>query len=135
MNADSQSPRVVRAGDVMQSHVDIVDGLVTVSDVIVLLKRSESHAVIVDRRHEEDEFGIVVIADIAKHVLGRDRSPDRVNVYEIMAKPVVSVPPYMDIRYCVRLFQNFGLAVAPVMDGRDVVGLLRYEHMVIKGML
>jgi hypothetical protein len=30
-----------------------------------------------------------MVADIAKKVLARNRSPERTNVYEIMSKPVI----------------------------------------------
>jgi hypothetical protein len=43
----------------------------------------------VDKRNDNDEYGMVLISDIAKLVLAKDRSPDRVNVYEIMAKPLI----------------------------------------------
>ena len=53
-----------------------------------------------------DEYGMVLLSDIAKQVLAKDRSPKRVNIYEIMAKPVLSVQPDMDIRYCARMFRS-----------------------------
>jgi predicted transcriptional regulator len=67
-------------------------------------------------------------------VLARDRSPERVNVYEIMSKPVVGVNPAMDIRYCARLFEKFGLSMAPVIEQGKVVGLVSYNDLVLKGM-
>ena len=82
-----------------------------------------------------DEYGILLLADIARLVLGRDRSPDRVNVYEIMSKPVLSVNPAMDIRYCARLFDRFGLSMAPVIEGGEVIGLVSYNDLVLKGMI
>jgi CBS domain-containing protein len=77
----------------------------------------------------------VLLADIARLVLARDRSPDRVNAYEVMSKPVIGVPPDMDIRYCARLFEKFGLSRAPVIDAGKVVGLVSYNDLVLKGML
>lgn len=129
-----QQKRTIRVRDVMQDHFEIIDGLVTVSEAIQQIKTTGSRALIVDRRDEDDEYGIVLLADIAKKVLGADRSPDRVNVYEIMTKPVLSVSPHMDIRYCVRMFEKFGLSQAPVMENRQVVGMVRYEDMVLFGM-
>ncbi len=67
-------------------------------------------------------------------MLARDRSPERVNVYEIMSKPVIGVDPAMDIRYCARLFEKFGLSMAPVIEQGNVVGLVSYNDLVLKGM-
>jgi len=52
-----------------------------------------------------------------------------------MSKPLLSVPPDMDIRYCVRLFENFGISIAPVMKDREVIGTVRYDELVLLGML
>ena len=76
---------------------------------------------------------MVLISDIAKHVLAKDRSPERVNVYEIMAKPVMPVDPDMDIRYCARFFEHFGLSRAPVIEKRKVIGIVSFTDMVLKG--
>jgi CBS domain-containing protein len=117
----------------MKSDFDLVDGMDTVADVLKNSKYPESKCFIVDVRHDNDEYGIVLLSDIAKHVLGKDKSPDRVNIYEIMSKPVVSVDPDMDIRYCTRLFDNFGLSRAPVVDHKKVVGIVGYTDIVLRG--
>ena len=123
---------IVRVRDVMKTQVDMVDGLTTVADALHMMKHVETKALIVNKRHDDDEYGIVLISDIARHVLARNRAPERVNVYEIMSKPVVSVDPGMDIRYCARLFDKFGLARAPVLEGGKIVGIVSYTDMVMK---
>jgi predicted transcriptional regulator len=132
--SEEHEKRVVRVRDVMQHHFEIIDGLVTVAEAIQQIKQSDCKALIVNRRNENDEYGIVLLADIATKVLGQDRSPERVNVYEIMTKPVLGVAPKMDIRYCVRMFEKFGLSQAPVMEEREVIGMVRYEDLVLNGM-
>jgi len=123
---------IVRVRDVMKTQVDMVEGLTTVADALRMMKHVETKALIVNKRHDDDEYGIVLISDIARHVLARNRAPERVNVYEIMSKPVVSVDPGMDIRYCARLFDKFGLARAPVLEGGKIVGIVSYTDMVMK---
>ncbi len=131
----SEPRKLVRVREVMKESVDIVDGLITVADALRRMKHVNNLALIVDRRHPDDEYGIVLLADIARQVLALDKSPERVNVYEIMSKPVLGVSPDMDIRYCARMFDKFGLSLAPVIDDGKVVGLVSYSGLVLKGMV
>lgn len=130
----SERHPVIRVKDVMKTNVDMVDGMATVADVLETTIRVENRCVIVNKRHDDDEYGLVTLSDIARNVLAVDRAPERVNIYEIMTKPVISVDPNMDIRYCARLFDRFGLNRAPVVDNRKVVGIVSYTDMVVKGL-
>jgi len=126
--------KIIRVRDVMKKSFDIIDGMTTISDALNKMKHIETKTLIIDKRDESDEYGVVLISDIAKQVLAKDRSPDRVNVYEVMAKPVISVDPDMDIRYCARLFENFGLSRAPVIECGKMVGIVSFTDMVLRGM-
>jgi CBS domain-containing protein len=127
--------KLIRVRDVMKPEVDIVHGMMTVKDALTTMKHIETKALIVDKRHEDDEYGIVLLADIAKHVLATDRAPERVNVYEVMSKPVICIDPDMDIRYCARLFDKFGLSRAPVVEKGKVIGIVSFTDMVLHGMV
>jgi len=126
--------KVIRVREVMKSKFDIVDGMMTVADALHKMQHVETKALIVAKRHDDDEYGMLLISDIARHVLARDRSPQRVNVYEIMAKPVITVHPDMDIRYCARLFERFDLSRAPVIEKGTVVGIVSFTDMVLQGL-
>lgn len=127
--------KIVRVCDVMKKNFDVIDGMTTVSEALKKMKHIETKTLIVDKRDDNDEYGVVLISDIAKKVLAQDRAPDRVNVYEVMAKPVISVDPNMDIRYCARLFENFGLSRAPVVANGKMVGIISFTDMVLRGMV
>ena len=115
---------IIRVRDVMKSEVDVVDGMQTVGEALRSMKYPDTRTLIVNKRHDDDEYGVVMFRDMAKKVLARDHSPNRVNMYEIMSKPVISVSPEMDIRYCTRLFDNFGLSRAPVVENGKWIGTI-----------
>lgn len=127
--------KLVRVRDVMKQKYDMVDGMATVYDALKTMRHVETKCLVVDKRHDDDEYGILLISDIARKVLARDRSPERVNVYEVMAKPVISVDPLMDIRYCARLFERFHLSRAPVIEEGKVIGIVSFTDMVLNGLL
>jgi predicted transcriptional regulator len=128
-----RSANIIRVRDVMKSEVDVVDGMMTVTEALKSMKYPDTRTLIVDKRHDDDEYGVVMFRDMAKKVLARDHSPNRVNIYEIMSKPVVSVHPDMDVRYCARLFDRFGLSRAPVLERQKIIGLVSYTDIVLKG--
>jgi CBS domain-containing protein len=120
--------------DVMRTEVHMVDGRTDVLEALKIMKKVRATCLIVSKRDEHDEIGMLLFSDIAKKVLAKDRAPERVNVYEIMAKPVISVRPEMDIRYCARLFERVGISHAPVIEGSSVVGIVSYYLLVLEGL-
>ena len=125
---------IVRVRDVMNTRFDTIDGMATVRAALQLMRANSAECLIVNKRHPDDEFGMLLVSDIARHVLGEDRSPDRVNVYEVMAKPVISVEPEMDVRYCARLFTRFDLTRAPVIANAEVLGIVSFTDLVMGGL-
>lgn len=123
---------IVRVRSVMKSDVDIVDGMTTVADALKNMKYPETRTLIVNKRHEDDEYGVVMFRDVAKRVLAPDLSPRRINMYEIMSKPVIGVDPEMDVRYCTKLLDRFGLSRAPVIENGKIIGLVSYTDIVLK---
>ena len=125
---------VIRVKDVMKTDFGTIEGIATVADALIKMKSLKTAVLIVNKRNEDDEYGMLTSGDIARHVLAKDRAPDRVNVYEIMSKPVISVHPDMDIRYCSRLFANYNLVRAPVLDNKKVVGMVSPNALVLDGL-
>ena len=130
----SEKKKVIRVRDIMKTDFGTIDGIATVSTALTTMKSLKTSVLIVNKRHEDDEYGLVTSADIARHVLAKDRAPDRVNVYEIMSKPIIAVHPDMDIRYCSRLFAHYNLVRAPVLDGRTIIGMVSPNALVLDGL-
>jgi CBS domain-containing protein len=118
----------------MKSEFGIIDGKATIYDALMMMKQYRTSVLVVNKRHEDDEYGLLLVSDIARKVLAKDRSSKRVNVYEVMLKPAVYVEPEMDIRYCSRLFARFSLVRALVVEDRKVVGTISPNSLVLDGM-
>ncbi len=131
MNANST---IIRVRDVMKTDFGAIDGIATVGDALKSMKAFKTSVLIVNKRHEDDEYGMITSGDIARHVLAKDRAPNRVNVYEIMSKPVISVHPDMDIRYCSRLFADYNLVRAPVLENKTIIGMVSPNSLVLDGL-
>lgn len=120
--------------DCMRKEVTEVDGTMDVLSALKVMKKVGATSLIVKRRDDQDEYGLLLFSDIAKKVLALDRAPERVNVYEVMAKPVLTVRPDMQIRYCARLFENFGISHAPVVEDDKIVGIVSFYLLVLQGL-
>jgi predicted transcriptional regulator len=126
--------RRIKVRDVMKTAYQTIDGLSTIHDALKLIKSERTSVLVVNKRDEHDEFGVLLVSDIARHVLALDRSPKRVNVYEVMEKPAIYVSPDMDIRYCSRLFARYDLVRALVVEGGEVIGTVSPNSLVLDGL-
>ena len=124
--------RILRVNDVMRTEVHTIDGLATVSEAMALMRRHRVSSLVVPRRDDDDEFGLILVSDIAGRVIAENRSPERVNVYEAMSKPLLTLASEMQARYAVRLLVRFGVSRAVVVNhDRNPVGIATLRDLVL----
>jgi predicted transcriptional regulator len=122
----------IKVGQVMRTEVHTIDPMTPVRDAMRVMAEHGVSSLVIERRDEQDELGLVVVSDIASQVIAKNHSPDRVDVYEIMSKPVLTLDIEMDIRYAVRLLGSFGLSRGLVTDhDRKLVGIVSLRDMVL----
>lgn len=125
------SEQIIWARDVMQKGVLGIDGMATAKEAASKMRSSQAAELLVTRRTDDDAWGIVTIMDLVKSVIVPGRDPEKVFVYEIMTKPVITVPAQMDIRYVIRLMQRIGVHRAPVEDKGEIVGMITLSSLVL----
>ncbi|MBI4183908.1 MAG: CBS domain-containing protein [Proteobacteria bacterium] len=119
--------------DVMVTEVRTIGRTATVKEAIDAMREASVSSLAVERRDESDEFGLLVVSDIAREVIAKGRAPSRVNVYEVMSKPVVTLPSDMHVKYAVRLLVRLGLSRALVVDAeRQPVGIVTLRDLVVR---
>lgn len=129
---DSGDDRSIRVSDVMGSQVQAIDGLATVAEAMAVMQRLQISSLVVNRRRDDDELGLIVVSDVAREVIARNRAPERVNVYEIMSKPALTVRSGMLARYAVRLLVKFRVSRALVVDDDgSPLGLVTLRDLVL----
>lgn len=121
-----------RVEDSMTTELHTVDGLATVAEALQLMRQHRVSSLVVLPRHADDEVGVLEVAGIAAEVIARNRAPDRVHVYEVMRKPVVTVAATMLSRYAVRLMADMGLTRAVVVNAAgDPTGVVTLRDLVL----
>lgn len=118
--------------EIMAPKVEIIDGLATVADAIQKMRENGFGSLIVAKRDEGDEYGFVNVQAIARLVIEPNLSPERVSVYEIMEKPVLSVRGDMNIRYAIRVLERANQLRALVIDDNKAVGMVNLLDMVLR---
>jgi predicted transcriptional regulator len=81
MNDQLSKRHIVRVSQVMAQSYAMIDGLATIQEAIDLFKQDLASVLLVNKRHDDDEYGLLLLSDIAKQVVAKDRAPERVNVY------------------------------------------------------
>lgn len=122
----------MKASDIMTPHVVTIKGSATVAEAVQLLKKEGLRALIVDRRHDEDAYGIVTEVDIVYKVAAFGADPKKIRVYEIMTKPCIVVNPDLSVEYVARLFAQTGIRRAPVISD-TLLGIVSVSDIIDKG--
>lgn len=126
------SNQVIRARDVMQEETPIIDGMASAKDAVVKMRSSQVTELLVAKRNDDDAWGIVAMIDLVRNVLVPGRNAENVFVYEIMSKPVITVPADMNIRHVIRLMQRTGVRRVPVEDKGEIVGMITLTSLILK---
>jgi signal-transduction protein with cAMP-binding, CBS, and nucleotidyltransferase domain len=123
------------AKDVMTKSVIMIDGMITAKEAVLLMKKEKVESLIIKKRNPQDAYGIVNIHDFIKGVIISDKSSEEVNVFEIMTKPVISIPANMDVRYVASLLTNIGIRMAPVEENGEYIGMVSLSDLILENLL
>jgi len=126
------SGTVIRVADVMTAELRKINGLASVREALDRMQASGTNSLVIERRHEGDEYGFVTVYDVAERVISANRSVERTSVYEIMTKPALTLSAEMNIKYAIRLLARLDVRRALVTRGGDVVGFVSQRDMVMK---
>ena len=121
--------RFAKAGEVMTRDIVTIDGTATVADAVTLMRERSVSSLIVNRRSQEDAWGIVTQKDVVNKVVDPGKEVTEVKVFEIMTKPLITVSPGLALKYCARMFHTAGIRRAPVFDGKEIIGVLSHTDI------
>ncbi len=124
-------PDFVRVEDVMQDSLFMISGLASVKEAILEMQRHRVSSLMIERRHEGDEYGIVTVNEIAARVISVNRSLERTTIYEIMNKPTLTLNPKMNVKYAIRFLSQLGHRRALVTGEDGLLGFVTLRDLVL----
>ena len=125
---------MLKAKDIMTRDVVTIRGSATVVEAVQVMKEKKLRALIVERRTVEDPYGIVTETDVIYKVAAYGKDPKAVRVFEIMAKPCITLSPDLGVEYIARLFANVGIRRAPVIE-KELLGVVSVSDLLLKSNL
>ncbi len=123
---------ITKVSEIMTQPLVTISGLASVTEAIEMMREIDTSSLVIERRHDGDEFGVVTVKDIAAKVIAENRSVERTSVYEIMTKPALTVSADMNIKYAIRLLVRLGARRALVTRDNEVVGFVSQRDMVVR---
>jgi len=117
-----------KAKDIVSDKLCYIDGVASARDAVQLMKEKEVQALIIQKRNAADANGIVTVNDIINGVIIPDKTLDEVSVYEVMTKPVFSIPAHLNVKYVPRLMHNYNVMIAPVEENGTYIGIIDYSQ-------
>lgn len=116
----------------MSADLIMIDGLTTIANALDIMRKNKISSLVINRRDESDEYGLLTARDIAKEVVIPDKAPERISAYQVMQKPVLSMRANMNIRYAIRLCSKFNVSRALVIEGDQAIGIVTLRDMLLK---
>lgn len=121
----------LRVDDMMTADPATIDGMATVNEALAIMRERSISSLVVRRRDADDEYGLLLISDIARGISTSNRPVSRIQVYEVMQKPAPAVDAEMKLRYAIRYMTRFGISHCVVLRGRELTGIVSLRDMTI----
>ena len=119
----------------MEKNIVFIDGLATAKEAVELMRKEDVSSLIVKKRNDQDAYGIIAIQDLILGMVIPERAAGEVNVFEIMRKPIITVPATMNVRYVARLLIRTGLWMAPVEKNGEYIGMISLSRIIMNSVL
>ena len=95
----------------------------------LLMNEHNCSSVIVAPQRELDTYGILTMRDVVYNVVAKGLRVHETRVHEVMTKPLIVAMPQMSIKHVARLMANCKVSRMPVIDGNELVGLVRLRDI------
>jgi CBS domain-containing protein len=112
------------AQEVMTKEVATVHPNASVAEAIRRMRIRQVGSLLVEQVSPSDTWGIITQTDVVRKVIARDKDPARLEVAEVMSKPITIVRPDTSLQECAHLMAREHIRRVFVFDGHNVVGVV-----------
>ena len=115
---------MTKARDLMTKEVKYIQDDASIKETIMRMKSEKVSSFIVERKDDDDAYGIITRKDIITKVVETGRDLEYTKVKDVMNKPLFVISPGLDIKFVARFMKMANIRRAPVFDGEKIVGIV-----------
>lgn len=116
--------------DVMVKDVATISPFATLREAMSLMKRRNLKSLVVDKNGPEDAYGLITYTNIVKTVVAESGDIDLLNVYDVCAKPALTVGESLAVRHVASLMTQNRIKRILVVNDNDLIGLVTMDDIV-----
>jgi len=116
--------------DVMVTDVVMISPFATLRDALSMMKRKNLKSLVVDKNHPHDAYGLITYTNIVKTVIAESGDIDLLNVYDVCAKPALTVGKSLAVRHVAEMMSQHRVKRILVVEDNDLAGLVTMDDLV-----
>lgn len=116
--------------DVMNKNPLMIDPLSSLREAMKMMRENKVKSLVVNKQNPNDAYGIVTYTSILKAIVAEDGDIDLLNVYDVHAKPAITISKHVDIKYAARLMVNLSMKRLIVADANELEGIVTMTDII-----
>ncbi|RUO33522.1 CBS domain-containing protein [Aliidiomarina sanyensis] len=115
--------------DVMVKNVITISPFAKLREALSKLKSHNVKSLVVEKQNDADAYGIITYTNILKTVIAEEGDIDMLNVYDICAKPAVSVGRSLAVKHVAAMMVQHKVKRLVVLDDNQLVGFVTMDDI------
>jgi signal-transduction protein with cAMP-binding, CBS, and nucleotidyltransferase domain len=116
--------------DLMVRDVATISPMATIREAMQAMKTRRVKSLVVQRRDAHDVYGIITYTNILKTIVAEEGDIDLINVYDVCAKPAITISAQADVKHAARMMVNMKLRRLLAVEGNDLAGIITMNDIV-----
>ncbi|WP_457639112.1 CBS domain-containing protein [Persephonella sp.] len=116
--------------DIMQTEVSTISPFASLKDALRKMKNLDVKALVVDKQHPHDAYGIITYTSILKAIYAEDGDIDLLNVYDVAVKPAITISADVEVKYAARMMVNFNIKRLLVVENNQLIGIISMTDII-----
>ena len=116
--------------DIMVREVATVSPFATIREAMGVMRDRGVRSLVVEKKHEHDAYGIITYTTILNTIVAEEGDIDLINVYDVAAKPVITVSRELEVKHVAKLMVNQGIRRVIVTLNNNLEGLITMDDIV-----